>query len=203
MANYATAGKTCGGCNIQAWETMQLLSCAEKTCGGYNTSMVNYRTAAMRVKACGGCNLRLQYICGKLCNCCYKGQNVRWLQYTGAGNYATAVMRGKTCGGYNTSVVNYATATMHCKACGGCSTSAGNYATGAMRGKSCDGCKRGSTQLMLSAGIHANCRCKHTLCFRSGKRTLALTCSLRTVWTLEDVFWTFQAIFLSTSSNCD
>ena len=128
---------------------MQLLSCAEKTCGGYNTSMVNYRTAAMRVKACGGCNLRLQYICGKLCNCCYKGENVRWLQYTGAGNYATAVMRGKTCGGYNTSVVNYATAAMHGKACGGCSTSAGNDATGAMRGKNCDGCKRGSTQLML------------------------------------------------------
>ena len=99
---------------------MQLLSCAEKTCGGYNTSMVNYRTAAMRVKACGGCNLRLQYICGKLCNCCYKGENLRWLQYTGAGNYATAVMRGKTCGGYNTSVVNYATAAKHGKACGGC-----------------------------------------------------------------------------------
>ena len=187
----------------------------------------------MRVKACGGCNLRLQYICGKLCNCCYKGENLQWLQYTGAGNYATAVMRGKTCGGYNTSVVNYATAAMHGKACGGCnlrlqyicgklcnccykgenlqwlqytgagnyatavmrgktcSTSAGNYATGAMRGKNCDGCKRGNTQLMLSEGIHANCRCKHTVCFRSGKRALALTCSLRTVWTLEGVFWTF------------
>ena len=165
----------------------------------------------MRGKTYGGCNLRLQYKCGKLCNCCYKRENLRWLQYTGAGNYVTAVMRGKTCGGYNTSVVNYATATMHgkacggCstsagnyataamhgKACGGCSTSAGNYATGAMRGKNCDGCKRGSTQLMLSAGIHANCRCKHTVCFRSGKRALALTCSLRTVWTLEGVFWTF------------
>ena len=117
----------------------------------------------MRGKTYGGCNLRLQYKCGKLCNCCYKRENLRWLQYTGAGNYVTAVMRGKTCGGYNTSVVNYATAAMHgkacggCstsagnyataamhgKACGGCSTSAGNYATGAMRGKTCDGCKRG------------------------------------------------------------
>ena len=164
---------------------MQLLSCAEKTCGGYNTSVVNYRTAAMRGKACGGCNLRLQYICGKLCNCCYKRENLCWLQYTGAGNYATAVMRGKTYGGYNTSVVNNATAAMHGKAC------AGNYATGALRGKNCDGCKRGSTQLMLSAGIHANCLCKHTVCFRSGKRALALTCSHRTVWTLEGVFWTF------------
>ena len=176
------------------YKRVKLCNCChaqKKTCGGYNTSMVNYRTAAMRVKACGGCNLRLQYICGKLCNCCYKGENLRWLQYTGAGNYATAVMRGKTCGGYNTSVVNYATAAMHGKACGGCSTSAGNYATGAMRGKNCDGCKRGSTQLMLSAGIHANCRCKHTVYFRSGKRTLALTCSLRTVWTLEGVSRTF------------
>ena len=145
----------------------------------------------MRGKTYGGCNLRLQYKCGKLCNCCYKRENLRWLQYTGAGNYVTAVMRGKTCGGYNTSVVNYATATMRGKACGGCSTSAGNYATGAMRGKNCDGCKRGSTQLTLSEGIHANCRCKHTFCFRSGKRALALTCSLRTVWTLEGVSRTF------------
>ena len=48
--------KTCGGCNIQAWEIMQLLSCPEKTCGGYNTSMVNYRTAAMRGKSSGGYN---------------------------------------------------------------------------------------------------------------------------------------------------
>ena len=100
----------------------------------------------MRGKTCGGCNLRLQYKCGKLCNCCYKRENLRELQYTGAGNYATAVMRGKTCGGYNTNVVNYATAAMHGKACGGCRTSAGNYATGAMRGKNCDGCKRGNTR---------------------------------------------------------
>ena len=72
----------------------------------------------MRGKTCGGCNLRLQYKCGKLCNCCYKRENLRWLQYTDAGNYVTAVMRGKTCGGYNTNVVNYATAAMHGKACG-------------------------------------------------------------------------------------
>ena len=118
---------------------------------------------------------------GKLCNCCHARENLWRLQYK----------RGKLCN------------CCHARQSLWCRTSAGNYATGAMRGKNCDGCKRGSTQLMLSAGIHANCRCKHTVCFRSGKRTLALTCSLRTVWTLEDVFWTFQAIFLSTSSNCD
>ena len=68
---------------------MQLLSCAKKTCGGYNTTVVNYRTAAMRGKASGGCN-------------------------TSAGNYATAAMRGKTSGGCNTGAGIYAMELLPC-----------------------------------------------------------------------------------------
>ena len=45
-----------------------------KTCGGYNTSVVNYATAVMHGKACGGCS-------------------------TSAGNYATVTLRGKNCDG--------------------------------------------------------------------------------------------------------
>lgn len=214
----------------------------------------------MRGKTCGGCNLRLQYKCRKLCNCFHKRENLRWLQYTSAGSYATADVRGKACGGYNTSVVNCATATMrgnaiagnyataaisgknyggcniqsreiiqllpcagkpvvvalqarenlrrlkykHGKLCNCCNAQQslwwlqykrGKYATGAMRGKNCGGFKRETMQLVLSAGKHANCRCKHTACFTREKRALALTCSLRTVWTSEGVSWTVYQFF--------
>ena len=166
---------------------MQLLPCA-KTCVDCNTGAGNYATAAVRE------NLwPLQYKHGKLCICGHARENLWWLHYK----------RGKTYGGYNTRVVNYATAPVPRQSprCGGCNTSAGNYSTSAVRGKNCGGFKRGTMQLMLSAGKHGNCRCKHTACFTSEKRALALTCSLRTVWTSEGVSWTVYTNFFTTSSN--
>lgn len=114
----------------------------------------------MRGKTCGGCNLRLQHKCRKLCNCCHKRENLRCLQYTSAENYATAAERGKTCGGYNTSVVNYATAAVRSNACGGCNASAENYATGAMRGKACGACNtiaRNYTTAAISGKTYGGC----------------------------------------------
>jgi len=96
----------------------------------------------MRGKTSGGCNLRLQYKCGKLCNCCHKQENLRRLQYTSVGNYGTADVRGKTCGGYNTSVVNYATAAMRGN------TIAGNYATANISGKNYGGCNIQSREII-------------------------------------------------------
>ena len=142
----------------------------------------------------GGCNLRLQYMCGKLCNCCYKRENLRWLQYTGAGNYATAVTRGKPCGGYNISVVNYATAALQGKACDGCSTSAGNYATGAMRGKNCDGCKRGNTRKLPMQTYDL---------FQEWEARSCLDMFAQNCLDLGGCVWDILSHFLSTSSNCD
>ena len=52
------------------------------------------------------------------------------------------------------------------------------------------------TVAVSSAGKHGNCRYKNTACFTSEKRALALTCSLRTVWTTEGVSWTVYTNFL-------
>ena len=84
-------GKLCNCCHAR-----------EKTCGGYNKSVVNYATAAMRGKPSGGCNTNAGIYAMELLPCAEKPVAVAiWGCNTCAGNYATAVISGKTCGGCN------------------------------------------------------------------------------------------------------
>ena len=164
LCNCCHKGKTSGGCKTSPGKPVAVKNKRGNLCR---------RTAAMRSKTCGRCNLRSQYKCGKFWNCCHKRENLWRLHYKRKklcncrharvnlwrqqfykrGNYATAALRRKTYGGFNTSVVNYAccsgnysTVAMRGKSCGYCNTSAGNNATGAMRGKNCGGFKRGNTR---------------------------------------------------------
>jgi len=110
---------------MQTREIVDFLPRAGKPMAATIQAWGSYATAARRGKTCGGCNLSLQYECGKLCKCCHKWENLRRLQYTNAGNYATASLRGKTFGGCITNVVNYETADISGKTCCGCNRSAG------------------------------------------------------------------------------
>ena len=187
LCNCCHKRETSGGCNTSAGKPVAVKNKRGNLCR---------RTAAMSSKTCSHCNLRSQYKCGKLWNCCHKRENLWRLHYKRKklcnccharenlwrqqfykhGNYATAALRGKTYGGFNTSVVNYAAASMCSKACGCCS---GNYTTVAMRGKTCGCCN-------TSAGKYATGAMRGKSCggFKCGNtRKLPMqTCRLFHEW---------------------
>ena len=124
----------------------------------------------------------------KLCNCCPARENLWWLQYK----------RSKLCSCFHMqqSLWLLLGKILQLLPCAGKPVVAAIQAREIMQLVPC----AAKAAAVSSAGIHANCRCKHAACFTSGKRALSLKCWLRTVWTLEGVSWTLYTNFL-TSSN--
>lgn len=170
--NYATAAmrsKFSSGCNTSAGiYAMELLSLAGKP-----AAAAKYK----RGKLCNCCHARqslwwLQYNCGKLCNCCHKLENLRRLQSTCAGNPATLqYKRGKLC---------------NC-----CHTQQSLWWLQYKREKLCNWCHARQKLWRLQAREYTQ------IADTSIQPVSRVTCSLRTIWTLEGVSWTFYTNFFN------